>query len=336
MAGRWIWVLGRQNAFYRGQTIPLSDRWEELMGSLLAYPFRPPVLGRIDGAEHDEKRCPTIGIVTEWRVLDASDEANISGVESLFAYVEPAEGYEDAIKRLIYLSPAFELDTWDEVGNPQPFLVRHVAEVSVPFQQIDQPDQRALLEVHMSKAGGRKVYKFSAETEEVEAAVDATTEALDDVEETIDPLVSALASITTTLDELNSRLSALEGAAPADAPAPTQVAMSKPGQAVTLDDVRRMNRASVVADEIFRTRQVTAWSRDALQDEIFASPSLGDKLLRDLPLKATAKPATGVQMARPGAAPAPKGSAHERARALMVTDPSLTYRAAVARIVKEG
>ena len=303
MKERWLWALEKQNLVLSpSETIPLGDQWDEWMASVMAYPFRAPVLGRSAEGQHDESRNPVIGHVVEWKVL-SREEAVSRGVDTrggtaLYCRVEPAKGYEERCNAVAYVSPGFQLNFSDETGRKWPMVVNHVAEVSVPFQQLTQPDQRSLLGVQLSRASQNGVFimvdeRIEEVVDEVSAVADeAAAEAADAVAEA-DGLVDTVGALMARIDELQAQLAELQGERVEEPGAgPEEVQLSRAVRAHVAKEVLLKQKV----DDILRTRN---WhgSREDLVNLCRNSGNLV-ALQKSLEPKTNPAPRTGAQKAR--------------------------------------
>lgn len=287
MGSRWFWVLEAQDVVYNGAELPTGtefDRWTE---SVIAYPFHAPLLARDASGQHNEDTNEVLGRFVEWRVMDPEEAAAkgipIRGGRALYGRVEYPDHLEDRVNAIDYISPGFELNFIDELGERWPCVMRHVAEVAVPFQQLTQPRQSALVTVTMSRR--------QTMNEEVIDNVEAVAEVA--AEEVVE---DKLSSFEQEIAELRARVEALEGKGAEAAP----VEMSRKSVSVDREIAAHMTARDISEKYVWAgtTEQLVAMCRDKSQVEILR------KSLR--PRVEAATPKTGVQMARGGNEAAPE------------------------------
>lgn len=304
MTERWLWVLEKQDIKYNGETVPFGTNWDEWIESATSYPFMPPVLGRSETGQHDENTNPVIGHVTEWRVM-TQDEAlakgiNVRGGTALYCKVKPAEAdSEERIANIAYVSPSLVPQFIDETGNEWPLVITHVAEVSVPFQQLTQPDQRNLLGVQMSATTHKGAIHMADEKIE-EVAIEAT-EAVEEVELAVEEAVAEVEDFAILIEALHAEIAALrkeleelKGKPEEDV---EEVDVETVAEAVSLQRaVQKALTAERRADDILRTRQ---WSGNREQlVHLCRDNNQFITLQKSLAVKPNAAPRVGEQKAK--------------------------------------
>lgn len=210
MKTRWIWVLGKRNITIGAREFKISDRWDEFIASITAYPWLPPLLGRSEFAPvvHNEDTAPEWGRVVEWRVL-SRDEAQVAQTDdyALYARIEQWDG-----PSFTSVSPSLHFDFQDESGTVWPCVIQHVAVCTVPLQQLGQPSQRDLETLAMSRMEAVMADKIDVDAEVVED-IDETT---DDVEETVDEAADLIAELKAQIADLQSQIEELKGGSASD------------------------------------------------------------------------------------------------------------------------
>lgn len=298
---RWLWVLEKQDIVYNGQVVPLGTNWDEWMQSLMAYPFNPPVLARSAEGQHDEDKNPVIGHVIEWKVLKHEEALAIGvasrGEEALYCKVKPVEGQEEACNAITYVSPSIVPNFIDEVGNEWDFVISHVAEVSVPFQQLTQPDQKTLVGLALSRQMAKNV-NLQVEEE----VVDAVEEVLDGVDEVAEEAADQALNLTELIGMVIEEVAALRGEImiiKGEAPEAEGVAE---GEMVPMSSlpaaVARELQVQRRADDILETR-VWNGTREELVN-LCRVPAQHVALKKSLAAKRAEAPRVGAQQAKGG------------------------------------
>lgn len=341
---KWFWVLGRQNIVTPFAVHAFADRWDEYTESIMAYPFKPPLLARdSDAGEHNEALNVVIGHVAEWRVLTA-EEADAKGLDSrgvdaLYALVEPVADWVD-LDSVVYVSPLVEEGARDETGAVWPCVISHVAEVSVPMQRLAQPDQRALSSLAMSRAGGGGFSMADVTQSDVDEAVDVveeTAETVAEVGEVAADFAAQLAELREQQAMILEHLASLKPAASeAEAPAgdgAQTLAMSRQISQMVAKTMSAEMEAQRRADDLLGARQWTG-SREQLV-ALCRDQAMHAQLKRSLAPKVSPAPRTATQSAKAGLAMHSSKSLDERARDIMRAE-GLRYSEALAKARAKG
>lgn len=227
---RWIWVIGKRNVKNGDYTLRLGDRWDEYVDSIMSYPYKPKLLGRSELAdvEHSDSRAPVWGVVRSWRVISASEAAELGfdqvDEEALYAGVELNEAADPT--QIVSVSPSVYEDYEDEDGKRWPCVLGHIAVVGFPAQQIGQPLQSDIVHIALSK---KEDSMATRKSKLADVAVDA--DAIETVEEAASEAVDIAAELQARIAELQARIAELEAAleaALANAPAAEEPAEEAP------------------------------------------------------------------------------------------------------------
>ena len=329
---RWIWVIGRRNIKNGDYTLRFGDRWDEYVDSITSYPYAPKLLGRSELAdvEHDDNRAPVWGVVRSWRVISASEAAELGfdqvDEEALYAGVELNAAADPT--QIVSISPSVYEAYEDEDGKRWPCVLVHISVVGFPAQQIGQPLQADIVHIALSKEVGMATRKSKLN----DVAVDA--DAIETVEEAASEAVDLVAELQARIAELEAALEAALANAPA-AEEPAEEPLSSEQLSKLIDAKVQAKLARERALDRVGAERVCKLSREDLgQVHATLAPAAWDAFVSSLPSVAHATPEATQRLsknARGG------GDVDHYALAKQIAKrDSITLAAAVTHIARGG